>query len=173
MTAIDADSSGTVSLQEWVEGGMNNVPLLVLLGLKVGKHKHRFSQFQMQCQRAAIFGVCKTVLQITLLRSKKKQKRKHTFSRCMYLLRSVLMRTLRLNLNIAYQQKPADFALVQAAVTLSKHVSMHAHTLMHNQKHITNFLFFQYIYFIVIFNFLPRINFKILFDHNIRMISHV
>ncbi len=109
MTAIDADSSGTVSLQEWVEGGMNNVPLLVLLGLKVGKHKHRFSQFQMQCQRAAIFGVCKTVLQITLLRSKKKQKRKHTFSRCMYLLRSVLMRTLRLNLNIAYQQKPAHF----------------------------------------------------------------
>uniref|UniRef100_A0A672NFY6 Diacylglycerol kinase n=1 Tax=Sinocyclocheilus grahami TaxID=75366 RepID=A0A672NFY6_SINGR len=70
MTAIDADSSGTVSLQEWVEGGMNNVPLLVLLGLKVGKHKHRFSQFQMQ--RAAIFGVYKTVPQITLLRSKKK-----------------------------------------------------------------------------------------------------
>lgn len=35
MTAIDADSSGTVTVDEWVDGGMNNVPLLVLLGLKV------------------------------------------------------------------------------------------------------------------------------------------
>ncbi|XP_031423910.1 diacylglycerol kinase, alpha b isoform X1 [Clupea harengus] len=49
MTAIDADSSGTVTQQEWILGGMNNVPLQVLLGLKIAEqdsqHTWRMKNF--------------------------------------------------------------------------------------------------------------------------------
>uniref|UniRef100_A0A7N6FLJ1 Diacylglycerol kinase n=1 Tax=Anabas testudineus TaxID=64144 RepID=A0A7N6FLJ1_ANATE len=56
MTAIDADSSGTVSLEEWVEGGMNNVPLLMTQ--TDGQHLWRMKHFN----KPVYCNVCQSML---------------------------------------------------------------------------------------------------------------
>ncbi|KAJ8260169.1 hypothetical protein GJAV_G00177890 [Gymnothorax javanicus] len=62
MAAIDTDGSGSVTMYEWVDGGMNNVPLLVLLGLKMiqrdGQHLWRMKNFK----KPTYCDVCHNVL---------------------------------------------------------------------------------------------------------------
>uniref|UniRef100_A0A7N8Y1L8 Diacylglycerol kinase n=1 Tax=Mastacembelus armatus TaxID=205130 RepID=A0A7N8Y1L8_9TELE len=56
MTAIDVDDSGTVTLEEWVKGGMNNVPLLMTE--RDGQHIWRMKHFN----KPAYCSVCQNML---------------------------------------------------------------------------------------------------------------
>ncbi|XP_066919776.1 diacylglycerol kinase beta-like isoform X2 [Clytia hemisphaerica] len=60
---MDYDSDGQISLEEWVKGGMNNIPFLVLMGMEIkvdeeGKHQWAMKHFKTQ----AFCNICHGVL---------------------------------------------------------------------------------------------------------------
>jgi len=64
LAEMDCDADGQISMEEWIKGGMNNIPFLVLLGMEVkvgeeGKHQWQMKHFK----SPAYCNICHSPLQ--------------------------------------------------------------------------------------------------------------